>query len=212
MNKEIKPPIRFKFIPEKFTACVAMLAQAGLDELTKLKIVKLLYFIDKTHLLKYGRPVLGDVYYHWDHGPVPLKSLIVLNEVVDDDDVSGEQGESDKDHIKHFVKLNRYFIPGVIRRRYPIFELKKEPCLDCLAVSEQEAVREVIKEYGHLSAIALRDETHKEYTWKATERNDEIDYRFFFEDEKSSSSHEALEYLEALREDTEFVFGLSLSD
>lgn len=211
MKKEIKPPIRFKFNPDKFSACVTMLAQADLRELTKLKIVKLLYFIDKIHLLKYGRPVLGDIYYHWDHGPVPLKSLTVLNEVINDDDVSGEQGESDKDNLKHFVKLNKYHVLKVIHRRYPVFELKKEPNLDCLSVSEQEAVREAIKCYGHLSPLALRNKTHEEATWKATERNDEIDYRLFFED-GDKSSQEALEYLESLREDTEFVFGLSLSD
>ncbi len=207
MNKEIKPPIRFKFNIEKFTACVAMLAQANLPDFTKLKVVKMLYFIDKYHLLRYGRPVLGDIYYHWDHGPVPLKSLTVLNEVVDDDDVSGEKGQSDKDHLRYYLKLNR-FRAKIIRRKYPLFELKKEPDFDCLSLSEQEAVREVTKQYGRLSAWDLREETHKDITWKATDRNDEIDYRLFFED-GCASSNEALEYLESLREDTEFVFGLS---
>lgn len=209
MEKEILPPIRFKFNVDKFTACVAMLAQANLSEFTKLKAVKLLYFIDKYHLLKYGRPVLGDIYYHWDHGPVPLKSLTVLNEVIDDDDVTGEAGESDKEYLKHYLKLNK-FRAGIIRRRrkYPLFELKKTPNFDCLSLSEQEAVREVIKGYGSLTPWQLREETHKDITWKATARNDEIDYRLFFEDE-SNSSKEALEYLESLREDTEFVFGLS---
>ncbi|MFH1441950.1 MAG: Panacea domain-containing protein [Candidatus Omnitrophota bacterium] len=207
MKKEIKPPIRFKFNVEKFTACVAMLAQAEVPELTKLKIVKMLYFIDKYHLLKYGKPVLGDIYYHWDHGPVPLKSLTVLNEVVDDDDISGETGESDKDHLTHYLKLNK-FRAKIIPRKYPFFELKNEPYLDSLSFSEQEAVREVIKQYGQFSPWQLREETHKDTTWKATDRNDEIDYRLFFED-GSSSSKGALEYLESLREDNEFVFGLS---
>ena len=183
-----------------------MLAQANLSSFTKLKVVKLLYFIDKYHLLKYGRPVLGDIYYHWDHGPVPLFSLTVLNEVIDDDDVSGEEGESDKEHLKHYLKLNKR--AGIFLRRYPYFELKKKPDTDCLSLSEQEAVHEVTKLYGSLSAWQLREETHKDVTWKATVRNDEIDYRLFFED-GSNSSQEALEYLESLREDTEFVFGLS---
>lgn len=207
MQMRVKPPIRFKFNAEKFTACVSMLAQAELPDFTKLKVVKMLYFIDKYHLLKHGRPVLGDIYYHWDHGPVPLKSLTVLNEVIDDDDVSGEKGESDKDRLKHYIKLNK-FHARIIPRKYPLFELRKEPDIDCLSLSEQEAVREMIKCYGRLSAWQLREETHKDITWKATERNDEIDYRLFFED-GPDSSREALEYLESLREDTEFVFGLS---
>ncbi len=207
MQMEVKPSIRFKFNVEKFTACVSMLAQANLPDLTKLKVIKMLYFIDKCHLLKYGRPILGDIYYHWDHGPVPMKALAVLNEVIGNDDVSGEEGESDKDHLRHYVKLGRSRIP-FFPRKYPLFELKKEPDVDCLSLSEQEAVREMIKRYGRLSAWKLREETHKDITWKATERNDEIDYRLFFEDGPDSSK-EALEYLESLREDTEFVFGLS---
>jgi len=67
MKREIRSPIRFKFSLDKLATCIAMLAQAELNEFTKLKIIKLLYFIDKDHLLKYGKPVLGDIYYHWDH-------------------------------------------------------------------------------------------------------------------------------------------------
>ena len=34
-------------------------------------ISKVLYYADKAHLLRYGRPVTGDVYIAMAHGPVP---------------------------------------------------------------------------------------------------------------------------------------------
>jgi uncharacterized phage-associated protein len=54
--------VRFQFDPEKFVDAVAYLAQACPSS-TKLSICKLLYFADKEHLLRYGRPILGDHYY-----------------------------------------------------------------------------------------------------------------------------------------------------
>ena len=54
--------IKYRFLPEKFIQELAYLAQADLPDLSKLKVAKLLYFCDKYHLLKYGRPVTGDVY------------------------------------------------------------------------------------------------------------------------------------------------------
>ena len=36
---------------------------------------KLLYFADKSHLLGHGAPILGDVYWCMDYGPVPSFAL-----------------------------------------------------------------------------------------------------------------------------------------
>lgn len=204
-------PIRFKFHTDKLAACIALLAQENLPELTKLKVVKLLYYIDKYHLTRYGRPVTGDVYYHWDHGPVPIQSLNVINEVLDDDDVSKENGETDKDVLSKYIRVNRFSIPAIKRRRYPIFELNSPPNVDCLAASEIEAIKEVVKKYGQFSPIQLRDETHKDPTWSATQRNEQIDYSLFFEGDPDAR-REALEYLESLREDSEFISELTSSD
>lgn len=42
--------------------------QPGID---LFHISKVLYYADKAHLLRYGRPVTGDVYIAMAHGPVP---------------------------------------------------------------------------------------------------------------------------------------------
>ena len=72
--------IRFRFNLEKLVAFLGFFSAKGVSDLTKLKAAKLLYFADKDHLLKYGRPILGDVYFCLPYGPVPS---VALNEMTD---------------------------------------------------------------------------------------------------------------------------------
>lgn len=45
----------------------------------KLKVVKLLYFIDKRHFIQYGRFVTNDCYIKMPLGPVPSNVLDVID-------------------------------------------------------------------------------------------------------------------------------------
>lgn len=49
----------------------------------KLKLVKLLFFADKYHLLKYARQISGDNYDALPNGPIPSGALDILNFVSD---------------------------------------------------------------------------------------------------------------------------------
>lgn len=201
--KEIKRPIRFKFNFDKFLSCMGMFAKEAKD-VDKLKACKLLYYADKYHLLKYGKPIIGDIYKHYGYGPVPVNSLMIMNEVICEDGVPPNEVTA-KGRFKEFIKVKKGF------RKHPIFEVEKEPDMDCLSASEQEAIRETIKKYGGFTGGKLIDETHKDASWKKTDMYEEIDYRLFFEDE-ASAQPAALEYLESIRQDSEFIFGLTLSD
>ena len=200
----LKMPIHFQFDIDKFIACAAFFASAQLSNLDKLKISKLLYFADKYHLLKYGKPIIGDNYFHLDYGPVPSKALDIMNEVVCKDNVSriGE-GFSNKDKFNQFLKVRRPFFHS-----YPVFELIKEPDLDYLSESEMEALNETIKKYGKLTGGNLIDETHKDAAWLRTKNTEEIDYRLFFLDEPDANPA-ALEYLESLQDDLAIGFAIS---
>src|SRR5712692_1373973 len=69
--------LRFRFNAEKFVNAVAYLAQARPHN-TKLTICKQLYFADKEHFVRYGRPITGDQYYKLPHGPIPTRGLDIL--------------------------------------------------------------------------------------------------------------------------------------
>ena len=44
-----------------------------------MKLSKLLYFVDKEHLLSYGRTVIGDRYIKMEFGPVPSSGYNLMN-------------------------------------------------------------------------------------------------------------------------------------
>ncbi|MBI1882847.1 MAG: SocA family protein [Chlamydiae bacterium] len=190
-----QPPIRFKFDNEKFIACLTLLA-SKIRDLDKLKAVKLLYYADKYHLVRYGRPILGDVYFHLDYGPVPSKALDIINEAISPYKIPNIQ-QSNLELFKRYLKVNT-------QSKHPTFEPKKAPDLDCLSESEQESLHNTIQKYGHLSWNKLITSTHKEAPWNKSEKNGEIDYRLFFEDDKDANS-QAIEYLEILQEHVDLV-------
>lgn len=196
-------PIHFEFELDKFIACVAIMASRKLSKLDKLKICKLLYYVDKYHLHKYGKPITGDTYVHMDNGPVPSKALDIMNEVILKDQVTVSNGVSNKAKFSEFLKVKKS-----VFHRYPVFELVKNPKVDVLSESELEAVGETIKIYGNFSGGQLIDKTHKDAAWLKTNRNEEIDYRSFFVDTEDASPG-ALEYLESLQEDLNIKYYLN---
>jgi uncharacterized phage-associated protein len=142
------PNIRFSFDHNKLTAVLTFFA-SHLDDLDALKSAKLLYFADKRHLLRYGRPIIGDNYFGMDHGPVPERAY--------------DQIKSALDHNHSVVAphLAQYLIVDT-SPQYPRFKAKCAPDMDMLSDSDVEVLEEILAEYGHLSAWALRDLTHKE--------------------------------------------------
>lgn len=200
--KSIKTPIHFKFDIDKFIACMSMFAEARMQDFDKLKAAKLLYFADKYHVVRYGQPIIGDVYCRLDYGPVPSRALDIINDVSENRPIAYEDGESNKDKFEEFLAVKR----GL--RKYPVFALKKEPNKNCLSESEQEAIKNTIESYGKYSPGQLIDKSHEDATWAKTEKNEEIDYRLFFESDPNAL-REALEYMESLQEDMVLSFGLS---
>jgi len=63
--------LSFEFKPSKFGSAVAYLAERK-PGVTKKELCKLLFFADKLHLLRYGRPITGDRYFALEQGPSPL--------------------------------------------------------------------------------------------------------------------------------------------
>ena len=201
MTTKIQPPIRFKYDIEKFVACLSFLA-SNVKNLDKLKAAKLLYYVDKYHLVRHGRPILGDVYYRLDYGPVPSKSLDVMNEAISPIKFRGLPQEN-LELLSKYIKVND-------EKRHPVFEVKRDHEFDVLSESENEALQETIKKYGRYSGADLIKLTHNEASWLKSEKSGEIDYRLFFDNEKDATP-EALDYLESLQEQMDLVFSLTTS-
>ncbi len=201
--KSVKPAVRFKFDLDKLIASIGYFASEKIPDLSKLKVCKLLYYADKEHLIKYGRPIIGDIYYHLDNGPIPSKSLDIMNEVINRDEVYLKSGEiSNQEKFTQFLKVHKSPLS-----RHPTFQLKREPDFGCLSESEMEALTAILEKYGSLKPGELIERTHQEAPWRQSPSNSEIDYRLFFIDEPEAKP-EALAYMESIQEDWEIVLGL----
>ncbi|MEK7288255.1 MAG: Panacea domain-containing protein [Elusimicrobiota bacterium] len=162
--------LQYQFDLEKFVAALAYLIKKC-GPMTKLKIAKLLYLLDRRHFNLHGRPVLGDRYIRMDLGPAPSLSVNLLNELEEE----GKFKISPKCEGK---TISRFFKADATKK-YPPISLREEPSYEVLSESEIEALDWLAAKYGDKEASALVDITHGHSTWRETEPMQEIDYRLF---------------------------------
>ena len=181
--------IRFSFDVEKFADAMAFLASRGVNQLTTMKAVKLLYFADREHLLKYGRPILGDWYACMDHGPVPSSAYDILKQIKDPDPTV--MSPTTKIVSEHITTRGT-------GDKYPVFVPVGEQDFDALSDSDLEILDMVVEKYGKRSAMDLSDETHKHAAWRVCREagDHEMDYRQFFDDCDDSSDIRSLVEME----------------
>ena len=194
--------IRFRFQLPKVLNALAYFASHGIRDLTKLKAAKLLYYVDKYHLLKYGRPVIGDRYVCMDFGPVPSDTLNFLNNALGREVEYGPKFEPVGELFERTLKIE----PG----KNPVLAAASEPDTSVFSASDIEALDHVIEEYGNCSASELVDLTHADATWQVPDRvreaggTEEIPYQLFFED----ADADLLKFVEAEQEDRDFLLAL----
>ena len=198
--------IRFRFDPPKLVQALTFFAERGVRDLDKMKAAKLLFHADKYHLLKYGRPVIGDQYACMEYGPIPSASLNVMNDVVAAD--------------RHFPPVakdlfDEYLtVETSIFRRYPVFRARKNADLDVFSESDIEALEHARKNYGAKSAWELSEESHEEPAWRIANEHRApsssviMDYRLFFEGHPEAA--DMLRFVEAQQEDRDAAEELSM--
>jgi uncharacterized phage-associated protein len=154
-------PIRFEFRAAKFVAAVTYLAQAC-PGMTKLKLCKLLYFADKEHLVRFGRPITGDHYYKLEHGPVPTRGLDLLK---------GQGYAPDVALLEKYIAVKGMTI-------HP----KQAPERKVFSRSDLGVLDSVCRKYGRMTAAQLRTLSHRERAWVEAAENGPMDFGLFFGD------------------------------
>jgi uncharacterized phage-associated protein len=174
--------LMFDFNAEKLVRSIAFFSKQGVPDLTKLKIVKLLYFADKHHLLSHGQPIIGDAYFCMDWGPVPSYSLNELNAALSKPEVP-LLADSDVNLFTQLLNIKKHFYQNHAR-----FEAKPEAySTDVFSPSELDSLRHTALVYGHKTAKQLVDLTHQEPTWTIPNQrrkqgsSSPITYDLFFE-------------------------------
>src|ERR1035441_2057546 len=171
MRGEEMAKLRFHFNAAKFVNAVAFLAHACPNS-TKMTICKQLYYADKEHLLKYGRPILGDQYYCLEHGPIPTHGLDMLRR---------------RSNPAASALMDKY-VSVIGDSVHP----KQLADRKVFSKSDLAVLDHVAKKYGKLSAAELRRKTHAEAPWKNSDDRCPIDYELFFAQHPGSEAIKAL--------------------
>jgi len=155
--------IRFPYDRERAANAVLWLLGRHNGTLEKLKLVKLVFYADRAHLAKYGRPITGGRYSAMPHGPV-ASSLY--------------------DDLKSWV--NDVHAPVRIKGNHVI--ARKQLDVESLSESDVEILTQIDREYGSLSAFTLSAMTHRLRAYKknfragAGARSFTLPYEDFFLD------------------------------
>lgn len=106
-----------------------------------LKLLKLLYFADRTALIKLGRPITFDQYFSLENGPILSQTC---------DLIKGRATESPRYWNKYIERVTTYEV-----------RLKKKTPNDQLSPAEETILSRMYKRFGHLSRWELVEKSHK---------------------------------------------------
>lgn len=162
--------------------------------MNKMKAIKLLYFADRYHIRKYGRPILNDKYLAMEYGPVASTSKDIAEL-----SVFLPQNESER--------AQKYISPAKDSKYY--YMSVNEFDEDVFSDSEIEALNFALEKFGDKNQYSLADLSHNYPEWKKFEgdlekgaRSVGMNYIDFFENSHLPNDmfEETNEYVESSRE------------
>jgi uncharacterized phage-associated protein len=161
-------PMKFPFYETKAVEALAFIA-AVRPGLTPLYISKVLFYAEKWHLNRYGRPIIADTYIAMPKGPVPssVKNFIDHNWEWLDKPKSFDEAVS-IDRSDGLARLR----PGT-----------REPDLSLLSQTDMDCLQEAIEFCADLSPDELSQRTHAEQAWLLAGANAPMDYELFIDED-----------------------------
>jgi uncharacterized phage-associated protein len=154
--------IKFKINPQKALEAILLLAEKK-PGITFHTLLKVLYYADKKHLNKYGRPVIGDGYCALEFGPVGS----FVYDLLKCEPIALEALQCDTP-------------PFEIRKKYRVYGTRKAD-KSVFSASDLEAIKEAYRENHALGFGALTDKTHREKAWLEASTNGPMLYEDMLE-------------------------------
>ncbi|KKR26215.1 MAG: hypothetical protein A3F53_01240 [Candidatus Zambryskibacteria bacterium RIFCSPHIGHO2_12_FULL_48_10] len=155
---------------KKATQALNFLAQKKDGQINKMKAIKLIYLADKLHLRKYGRPIVGDLYWAMKLGPVGSRTK--------------RAAELDlPTELLSYTK--KYIRPGDEKKQF--FVSLKPADLELFSKTDLECLEIIYKNFGDKDQFELATLTHQYPEWKkhkkeleSGKKRVEMNYRDFF--------------------------------
>lgn len=140
------------FSHKKTTQALNFFARQSGGRINKMKALKLLFFADRFHLRKYGRPITNDEYFAMGYGPVPSGAKDLA-------EGSDFRPDVEKAYSSQFVDpVDRYEFASISDVDAVVF-----------SATDQEALAYVWDHFGSLDQFALADLSHQYPEWKKHE-------------------------------------------
>ena len=164
-------------IYKKATQALNFLARKKDGKINKMKAVKIIYFADRLHLRKYGRPIVGDVYWAMKYGPVGSMTDHV----------------ADFSHVpEEVLAYAKKYIKPADDKRQAFISLKEED-LNVFSETDIECLEAAYDKFSDKDQFELAEITHQYPEWAKHKRQlatgtkrIKMDYNDFFE----NPSHE----------------------
>ena len=140
-------------------------------QINKLKVIKLIFFADRYHIRKYGRPITNDDYFAMSYGPVGsgVKDISEMSEFL---------GPEEKEDALLYIKSPEpYKVESIKNYETEVF-----------SESDLEALLFAWNRFGQYDEFELAEITHKYPEWEKHKQVLEdcsrvrMDYKDFFSD------------------------------
>lgn len=138
--------MRTRFREDKATQAAARLLWHRRAPMSHLKLIKLLYLIDRAAFIRFGRPITFDSFCSMPHGPVLSFTLDRINEPE--------------------VYQGGYWDRHIAPKQNHEVALRGDVPNDQLSPAEEQLIDDVFAEYGRMSRWELRDFTHTLPEWE----------------------------------------------
>ncbi|MDQ7032236.1 MAG: Panacea domain-containing protein [Desulfonauticus sp.] len=140
----------------------------------------MLFYAEKYHLQRYGRPICGDVYIKMPYGPVGSFAYDILKR-------SDFLPEGVLKEIDGSLEIRR-------RAGIPSVSARRKADLDRFSETDLECLNEAINRCKESDFKSLTQTVHKEKAWQKADMYCEMDYELFI-DEALPDREELISYL-----------------
>jgi uncharacterized phage-associated protein len=142
--------VRRPFNEAKATQAAAYLLKLRGGRMSYMKLIKLLYLVDREALIRWGRPVTTDRYVSMDRGPVLSNVLDLISQ--------GPAPGTESVWDRYISEPSGYEVG-----------LRREAPTDELSPAEISLIEEIFRKYGHMSRWELVDRVHELPEWQDPE-------------------------------------------
>jgi len=172
--------IRFKANPEKIIETITWIAKR-LPSNDRYTILKTLFYADKYHLQRYGRPVTGDTYIKMNYGPVASFAYDIIK-------------RNDNLPLAVLTAADAAFDNVPNSGKYPPIEAKRPPDMEWFSGTDIECLEEAAAHCSDKDFDTLKGATHEEAAWLAASMHGEMDFALFI-DNNTPEREALLEYI-----------------